>query len=329
MKRALALPLLIPLVLAVSGCTIPGTDIELPFPDIFGDTTVNYANDIIIIKSMQVTPSTTVKSGQTMTLYADIQNVQDPEKAAGERIESVSVELYDYCTTLFKNDIKSSLNKECQGTFGMSPQEIKTCHWTLIPRDVNLITPCQLKLRVNYKYTTRTVTSITFIDSEELEARIRRGDAWKVSGSTSRGYGPVKAYVEVETQQPVPYGDTSKTPASVSIVIKNVGQGYIKDAELSGNLIHTQWLDADGQLIVESQTGSGPCKFQPNTEGSIDIIRKQTTPLFCKVRPVGDINVEQTYDMMVIVGEENAGISHNKGYDYEFRKSIDVQIEPR
>jgi hypothetical protein len=325
MKRALALSLLIPLVLAVSGCTIPGTNIEIPW---INGQTVNYANDIIVIKSLQVTPSTNVKSGQTMTLYADIQNVQDPEKAAGEKINSVSVELYDHCTNLFKNDVAASLNDECKDKFEMSPQEIKTCHWALIPRDVSLITPCQLKLKVNYEYTTRTVTSITFIDSEELEARIRRGEPWQVSGSTSRGYGPVKAYVEVETQQPVPYGDTSKTPASVSVVIKNVGQGYIKGAELDSNLIHTRWLDADGQLIVRSQN-DGVCEFPTDTDGKISIVRKQTTPLFCKVSPIGDINVEQTYDMMVIVGDEDADFYHNEGYEYEFRKSINVQIEPR
>ena len=327
MKRALGLPLLILFVLAVSGCTIPGTDICIPIPFLNGQT-INYANDIIIIKSIQVTPSATVKSGQTMTLYADIQNVQDPELAAGEKIQSVSVELYDYCTTLFENDPAETLNDECRDTFEMSPQEIKTCYWTLKPRDVNLITPCELKLKVNYKYTTRTVTSITFIDAEELEARIRRGESWKTEGSTSRGYGPVKAYVEVETQEPVPYGRTSETPASVSIEIKNVGQGYIKGASLDSNLIHLDMLDADGQLVVKSQT-DGYCEFPRNNEGKVNIIRKTSTPLFCKVYPSGQINVEQTYDMVVIVGDQNADFYHDNGYEYEFRKSVNVRIEPR
>lgn len=339
--NAFAMASLMLLVLAVSGCTLPGTDIEIPFFDFLDGQTVNYANDVIIIKSLQVTPSTTVKSGQTMTLYADIQNVMDPEKAAGEIIKSVKVDLYDYCTNLFTNDPASTLNEECGGSgfgsidggFEMAPQEIKTCSWTLEPREVKLLTPCQLKLKVTYKYTTRTVTSITFIDSEELEARIRRGESWQTSGSTTRGYGPVKAFVEVETQQPVPYGRTSETPASVSIKIKNVGQGYISDSSLDENIIHTELLDADGQLTVISQDlKNSYCDFseQADKDNKVSIVRKETTPIFCRVSPRDDINVEQTYDMIVVVGDENSDFYQNDGgYKYEFRKNINVQIEPR
>jgi hypothetical protein len=321
--NALALASLILLVLAVSGCTIPGTDITIPWFN--GGGTIDYKDDIIVIKSMQVTPGTTVKAGQTMTLYADIQNTQDPEKVAGMKLPEVSIDLYDYCTNLFTNDPAMTLNDECGGSFEMSPQEIKTCSWTLEPRDVNLITPCQLKIKVTYKYTTQTVTSITFIDADELDARIRRGEPWQISGSTTRGYGPVKAFVEVETQQPV----SSETPASISIMIKNVGQGYIKDAAIAKGLIHTEWLNADGQLAVKSQNDENECVFPINKDGEVSIVRKQTTPLFCKVSPMGSINVEQTYDMVVIVGDKDADFQQNNGYEYEFRKSINVQIEPR
>ena len=159
------------------------------------------------------------------------------------------------------------------------------------------------------------MTSITFIEAEELESRIRRGESWQISGSTTRGYGPVKAFVEVETQQPVP----SNTQASVSVTIKNVGQGYIKDSAIkSGNF----GIRLDGG---PTWADSGSCEFEyqeVSIDGSdtdaIKIIRKESTPLFCKVKEFSSFDIEQTYDI-------NAWVK----YDYEFRRSLNIQIEPR
>jgi len=315
MKRnALALAPLILLVLAFSGCT------TFPFLDIFGGGTIEYTDDIIVIKSLQVTPGTTVKAGQTMTLYADIQNVQDPERAAGEIIPDVEVELYDHCTSLFEN-----VEPAKQEKFDMSPKEIKTVSWTLTPReDVGLITQCELKVKVTYQYRTDTITSITFIDAAELESRIRRGESWQVSGSTTRGYGPVKVFLEVETQQPV----SDETSASISMKIRNVGQGYVKDSAIRQN---TNFIgDEDGFIPPRSTTNTrwegGECDFQyteitpalpESPYQGIKMVRKETTPKFCKLEAPG-VDVEQTYD-----------ISSSVRYHYEFRRSIHVQIEPR
>ena len=320
------------LVLIVSGCTIPGTDIEIPFlPDIFGGGTIDYTNDIIIIKNLQVTPGTTVKAGQTMTLYADIQNVQDPEKVAGLKPKNVKVELYDHCTNLFT--IKE---ESCDGSFEMAPQEIKTCHWELDSRDVNLITPCELKVKVTYEHTTETVTSITFIEDTELQSRIRRGEPWRVSGTTTRGYGPVKAFVEVETQQPVSNAEGST--ASISVKIRNVGQGYVKDSCIP--LEKFKILGIDGNEL-EGCKFEGKCKISETGGESrevvgIKLIRKESTPLFCKIKAPDYVEVEQTYNVRAAVGDTGTldGNDPDKekgyeGYEYEFRKSLHVQIEPR
>jgi hypothetical protein len=298
------------LVLAVSGGTIPGTDIVIPW--ISGGSTIDYTNDIIIIKSLQAVPGTTVKAGQTLTLYADIQNVQDPEKAADEIVKDVKAELYDHCTNLFD---RVEPNEECRDLFVMSPQEIKQCYWTLTPReDVNLITPCELKVKVSYPHETRTVTSITFIDATELENRIRRGEPWQTGGSTTRGYGPVKVFLDVETQQPVPDSDSGEgATASVSMKIRNVGQGYVKDSAIE-----------QGEFIPPYFTGGlwwkDGCDFnyqQINDITGIKMVRKESTPKFCNVI-APDVDIEQTYDMNTAVK-----------YSYEFRKSVHVQIEPR
>jgi len=342
MKReAMPLAALVALVLTVSGCTIPGTDIVIPgIPNIFGPGTIDYTNDIIIIKGLQVTPQAKVKAGQTLTLYADIQNLQDPQLAESGKVP-VSVELYDYCTSLFEVEPSQQSGAEIIGTegtkgfsFSMSPQEIKTVSWRLTPRgDIKLTTPCELKVKVSYAHTTRTVTSVTFINPKELEGRIRRGEAWQVKGATTRGYGPVKAFVEVETQQPVPADES--TPAQLSITIKNVGQGYVKNSEIPHDSFS---IDPPDGL----EWGEGGCDFP---DGPIQIIRKQSTPLFCSVRPTGEVDVEQTYDIVATVGldydedyrsatrdytiEPEYTPSGAEQYEYEFRKTINVQVEPR
>jgi len=307
------------LVLAVSGCTIPGTDITIPIPGLGGGTT-DYTHDIIIIKSMQAVPATTIKAGQTLTLYADLQNMQDPERAAGSQVEDIEIELYDYCTNLFTGEPKP--NEDCSKKFDMSPQEIKTCSWELTPReDLMLITPCELKVKVTYEHSTKTVTSITFIDSDELGGRIRRGEPWQIGGSTTRGYGPVKTYLEVETQQPVPDADSGEgASASISMKIRNVGQGYIKDSAIIADDDHfsiklpdeLDWKDNE-KCMFETQK----IKIDGSDTDVIKIIRKESTPKFCKIGSPY-VEIEQTYDM-------NAEVT----YDYEFRKNIRIQIEPR
>jgi hypothetical protein len=296
--RPKVLILLLPIlfVLAVSGCTIPGLG-----PIFNGGTTIDYTNDIIIIKSLQLVPGNKIKAGQTLTLYADIENLQDPEKVGSSADVPVDIELYDYCTNLF--DVS-----ETKKTEDMSPKEIQTFSWTLTPDpEIKLITPCELKVKVTYKHTTRTITSITFIDADELASRIRRGESWQIGDSTTRGYGPVKAFLDVETQQPVP----SDTDAQISIIIKNVGQGYIKNSELDKNQIDLKGLKADGELNPIE------CDYKSD-EDIVKIVRKETTPLFCKIEKK-DVDIEQTYDMGVVVND----------YEYEFRKSINVQVEPR
>ncbi len=325
------------LVVVVSGCTVPGTDIEIPgIPEIFGGgTQIDYTDDIIVIRSLQVTPSTKVKAGQTLTLYADIQNVQDPGKASGDDVE-VTVNLYDHCTSLFDVlDINGGEPETGTSTkLKMSPQEIDTVSWELRADDVKLITPCELKVKVEYTYATETVTSVTFIDDGELQDRIRRGESWKVSGSTTRGYGPVKVYMAVETQQPV----SDETQASISLKIRNDGNGYVKDSRIlkgpeddsadsyfvppmlsNGNIL--EWKDDNGNPTE-------PCDFTYSEEAddtgamveAVKIIRKESTPKFCNigVKDGDAIDVEQTYT-----------VSSKVGYTYEFRKSLTVQAEPK
>ena len=335
------------LIFLISGCTIPGTDIEIPWiPDFLGGNTINYNNDIIIIKEMQITPGTTVKSGQTITLYVTIQNLQDPEKVYKRNRPEVTLDLYDHCSTLFEVVSPKTDDASITG-IKMDPQEIYTASWTLKTKTgIKLITPCELKVKASYSYDTDTTTTLTFIDAGELNSRIRRGEAWQTAGSTSRGYGPVKVFLEVIDQQPVP----TDTDAQISVQIKNVGQGFVKNSYIAysggfnANYEETEGgegfkFDPDPPegLKFKSQRCDGNncfsesgCAFDPTdikisqpdsdtkiTVKGIKLVNKKSTPKFCTIEKPTDVEVEKTYVM-------NANVAYN----YEFRKSINVRIEP-
>lgn len=306
MKGLLLLPAVLAAVVLVSGCTIPGTGIEIPWFN--GQQTVEYTDDIIIIKGLEVTPGKDVRPGQALTLYADIQNLEDP-RLGGERIEDVRIELYDYCTTLFDSVVLSETCSRRDGKvciIDMQPREINTIEWILTPKtDIRLQTPCTLKVKVTYPYETRVVTQITFIDENELNSRVRRGESWKITGSSVIGYGPVKPYLVVESQQPV----SEEVGGYTSLTIKNVGYGYVQNSRISEN-VEIKHENLEMELVKE---GGGSCEFQM----PINLINKQSSPLLCTVKSRDDIGIEQTYDMEA-----------NIKYDYEFRKSIRVTVSP-
>ena len=133
------------------------------------------------------------------------------------------------------------------------------------------------------------------------------------------GYGPVKVYMEVENQQPVPDSDAGDDSyASISLKIKNVGQGYVDESKINkGDFVPPeppsgmQWSGSGSECDFEyASDPSGGDEF-------IKLVRKESTPVFCKLK-APDVQVEQTYELSTSVK-----------YDYEFRKSIGVQVEPK
>jgi len=301
-------------IIMVSGCTLPGTDINIPIPGLNGQKTVEYKDDVIIIKGLQLTPGTEVKPGQTLTLYADIQNLEEP-RFGGKEIENVNVELYDYCTTLFDRvTVKCPKGSSASGAakcenIKMMPQEITTVEWILTPKsDIKLKTGCILKVKVTYKYETKVVTQITFINEDELNSRVRRGESWTITGSSVIGYGPVKPYLVVESQQPI--SDAENVWGYVSLTIKNVGYGYVSKSEIKENVK----IKHDNLKMELAKEGGGTCEFEKTP---IKLINKQSSPLMCRVRPEHDVEIEQTYDMETSIK-----------YDYEFRKTIRIRVSP-
>lgn len=309
MKRLLLLMPVI-LVLLTSGCTIPGTGINIPFiPDLFGQQTIEYTDDIVIIRNLQVTPSTTINEDQTLNVYADVQSLEK----AGRQTISVDVEMYDYCTNLFQGIAEDKTHAECPDTpaekdklkctITLLPQETKTVKWVLKPDKniIDLTSMCNLKIKAGYAYETKTITQITYINSQELAAKIRRGESWQIQGTSVIGEGPVKPYLKVEDNQPV----SAESQASVSLTIKNVGFGYVTGSEVK-----------DYSLDFGNFGKEENC----NTDGNYKkLIGKETSPLMCTLKAPEDtsIEIEKTFDLKATIS-----------YDYEFRKDVQVTIQP-
>lgn len=293
---ALLLPVLI---VSISGCTIPGLDWLFPGQGVTYEGSI----DVIVISSLSPVPAT-VQGGQSTTLYADVQNLQKP----GKEPIYVDVELYDHCENLFKlgDDPKYTGER-------LSPQQVKTFKWRLTAeKDINLKTTCVMKVRVIYTYETNVVTQITFMDKDELESRIRRGETWIIPpAAPTVGEGPVKPYLIVEEQQPISVDPRTPDTARISMQIKNVGSGFISgDGKVNQNKVEIETLPQDLSWKVMC---SYP--FDDEKEG-VELIKKESAKRFCEIRP-SQVEIQKTYTLKGRVE-----------YTYEFRKETNVIVSP-
>ncbi|MEE9406410.1 MAG: hypothetical protein V3V26_03320, partial [Candidatus Aenigmarchaeota archaeon] len=211
MKRLL---LLLPVFLIVltSGCTMPG-GLNIPFLS-SGPT---YESDVLIVKDMSAIPST-VRAGENVRVIAYIENLGDdavPQKSieSDDKLKGkgIVVRLYDHCEGLFPKDNIKQRCGEITGT-GTTCEinkilagETVVVDWTLkSASDLKLATPCDLKVYVQYPYTTDGLTTISFIEQNEYKRQLEAG-TFKTKGHyTAKGQGPVKVFFTVNDQEPIP-----------------------------------------------------------------------------------------------------------------------------
>ena len=286
-------------IVFISGCTVPG--LEMLFPS--QGVTYEGSIDVIVINSLTPVPAT-VQSGQSTTLYADVQNLQEP----GKEPIYVDVELYDYCKNLFKLEDEPKYISE-----RLSPQQVKTFKWRLTAeKDINLKTTCVMKVRVIYSYKTDVVTQISFMNKDELESRIRRGETWRIPpAAPTVGEGPVKPYLVVEEQQPIPVDPMADETARISMQIKNVGSGFISgDGRIDQNKIEIETLPQDLRWDEED------CSWPFREENGVELIKKESAKRFCEIEP-SQVEIQKTYTLKGWVE-----------YTYEFRKETNVIVSP-
>jgi len=318
MRKVSLLILLIPL-LAISGCVIPGTDFRIPIiSDIFGPNIEEFRHDVVFIQSLQAIPSHTIRSGQTLTLRAYVQNLQKPESDPQGNVE---IELYDDCGIFttggsictggkFEGKTKCKIDK-------MYPQSTAIVDWKMTANSLKIKTPCDVGVLVRYTYTTHTTSSVSFVNQQELENLIAQGKQFSEKGTMVVGEGPVKSYIEVPGQPIMIDIRDGKSGVDagkgmMTFWVENKGRGELERNTIARNNIRIEDC-ANGEI-----TGCGRCKEKIDDEG-LKLIGKSSPKYSCEINPTnpGWIAQEKTYQLTSEIT-----------YSYKFTKKIKLTVEP-
>jgi hypothetical protein len=336
-KIAFILPLV--LIVVTSGCTVPGTGITIPFiPDFFGDEIIEYEHDVLVIRSIRAVSSTIVP-GQTFRIIVDIENT------GKDTINDAEVKLYDWCSSVFTINQASdgstvrSAGSSKQGDLSMIklskilPSEIKEVYWELKSSskiDIKTICPQDgMKVYVKYTYTTGSTTTIELINDNELQKLLEEGKFSATQSVISVDYGPIKPYLTVEDQQPIPQGSGSTV---IGIQIENRGNGFLSDYTISHDNVEIKLpnyltpLNPSECTFKDTGKKEGTMKiYEPKED--IRLIKGKSPKLLCEVKipPYGNpptgLLIERT---ATIRGEMVV-----KNYNYEFRGSAAVVVDPK
>lgn len=348
--RKATLLLTIAVIVFISGCTSP---ICLPFLPC--GNVVEYEDDIVVVKSLDALPQT-VSPGQQIRLIAYIQNLGKdsvPQKEGQNKLTKITgenqkifVNLYDYCKGLF-SDVKVSCDgsqpqdckdEQCKCSIvELLPGQVKEIDWTLkagSSEQVPLRTECDLKVSVTYPYKTTSLTEISFIDYAEMQNRLNEGTFRKKESYIVSGYGPIKPWITVEDQQPIPVQQGQAGRTVISLQIKNSGSGYlcrlndtssntvVCDSKIPKENVEVSGIGGDSRL--EYVTG-GTCTLESSgsiasPKSDVTLIKKESPPLLCEIELKEDVNLPKETTKYVTTTAE---------YLYEFRKELKVIIEPK
>ncbi len=293
---------LLPLVLVVliSGCSIPG----------FGPG-VSGTSDVLSIESLVAEPSP-VKSTQTLLLKAEIKNNgKDPK-------EGVLVKLTNPCTGGSPGWFKDAVRVDCgKGAIdGLECANLnfvggvsKTITWTLQAAETKTRLPdCEFAVSVLYSHKSESVVPLSFIPSTET--------AKSVSIQGSEVIGPLKAYAEVDEDQPIKGNSnpSAQQYVTVEVNIDNMGSGFPKD-----NKIPTIQLKFEpGPLISKSDE----CEAQTKTTPNIEFEDGKTNPLQCKLLIPSDAEINSNPSLRTVA------LKTILSYEYEVRDTTKIRVEP-
>lgn len=345
-KSFVLLPFALLLVVSVSGCTdigIPGLgSFCIPGFGTCGQT-VEYANDVLVISTLSAIPQT-ISTGQQIRLSAWIVNngaETVPQKVFSEKGDSesnlVRVQLYDTCEGLFDNIVVSCPGERpTQDNRGcwigsILPKQTIPISWTLTAKgrdNIPLETSCNLKVYAQYPYETKSITSVTFVDYAEYQRMLDENKLTTITSYITEGYGPVKPYLTVETQQPYPVTNGQKSEIQMAFQVINKGSGFL--APLYGSVDLENFIGiTNDDIEIASSTNTGGSstydisgKIAPEIEGMGNIIL-----IGGKESPKQTFSIETPYDNKI---EKIATyyVASSIKYMYEFRKEIKITIKP-
>ena len=297
-------------IVVVSGCTVPGTGIEIPgIPDFFGGGGVTAQGDVIVFKDVQAIPSV-VKVEKTTKGVVNVQNV-------GKETKKVTVYLFDLCPDIF------DINGNTKQYLDVLPNEIKQVEFTLIAKKQPVKISCSLKFSATYAGSTESTTTLSFINHQEYEKQLQSGGFRTAASQKQIGEGPLKAYIDVLDTQPV----SSESTAKINLVVKNTGSGYVASTE--DNVKSLLVMNAGAiKITAPGLKTIGSCAFlKDGTNVNFDIftdakdiklIRKEASPMECTLE-IDDKSTAGTVTKLITV---------KALYNYVIEKDVMVTVEP-
>jgi hypothetical protein len=356
-KAFVLLPAILLLVVSVSGCTgISAIDslfggFCIPGIGTCGQT-VQYANDVLVITSLDSAPQT-ISTGQQLRLSAWIQNNGGetvPQKNFKAEFSSegagryIAVKLYDVCEGLFdKIEVtcpsdadKIIENGHERGCWlnTILPKQTIPVSWNLVAygKDkIPLETSCNLKVYVQYPYQTKSITSVTFVDYTEYQRMLNENKYSAITSYITEGYGPIKPYLTVETTQPIPVENNKPSDFQMAFQVKNQGSGFLSAFRITNkeeNIIKILNSDStDRDITIESNVGANQGDYKLGELVKAEIYKLGDLELVGKESPKQTFPIKTPYNNKI---EKVATyyVTSSIDYMYEFRKEIKVTIKP-
>jgi hypothetical protein len=347
-KAFILLPVALLLVISVSGCTgISSIDslfggFCIPGIGTCGQTT-EYANDVLIIKTLDAVPQT-ISTGQQLRLSAWIENnggetVPQKTFTSGSESGLVRVQLFDTCEGLFDNieatcppDSTQTDDKRGCWIKSILPKQTIPISWSLRAKDktaIPLETSCNLKVYVRYPYETKSITSVTFVDYTEYQRMINENKYSPITSYITEGYGPIKPYLTVETTQPIPVENGKQSDFQMAFQVKNKGSGFITNLyEKVDDKTFVGITNDDIKITSNTNPGSSPSNtYDLSSRVTPEIEKLGNIVLIGADSPKQSFSIKAPYDNKI---EKIASyyVSTSVDYMYEFRKEIKVTIKP-
>ncbi|HJW97043.1 MAG TPA: hypothetical protein VJ485_02665 [archaeon] len=350
-KPFVLLPFALLLVVSVSGCTsIPGLE-WLCIPGITcSGGTVEYENDMLVIKTLDAVPST-ISTGQQFRLSAWVQN-NGAETVPQSNFKSefneknlgyyITVKLYDSCEGLFKeikvtcpdqkeeSKIKEGTKETGCRIESLLPKQTIPVTWSLVAYDntkIPLETSCNLKIYVQYPYRTKSMTSVSFVDYTEYQRMLDEGKFTATTSYITEGYGPMKPYLLVKDTQPIPVKNGVASKTAMAFQVKNKGSGFLTAFRIDSNgndlikVLNTQTTDND--ILIESNSKQYNIGELIRNEikkiKDIGLVGKESAEYFFSIDSPTNNQVEKVATYYV---------TSSIDYMYEFRKETKVTIKP-
>ncbi len=328
-------------VVAVSGCTVPSQLCVIP--GLCGGGKSEMANDVVVIKSVQALPAK-VSPGQQVKLQVYVENIGNRE------VKDVEVSLYDHCWMFSKIKVECPDGSKNRGeipdpddgkgvrceNIKLLPHQTKSVSWTLTSDStIALKSQCELKMYAKYHYSTESRTSVTFLNYKEYQKMLDEGKFRPVKSYITEGYGPIKPYLTVEDEQPIPVKREAGGTFTLGFQIKNKGGGFLSEenikvdnVDVSGNALGGKYNIAkkvDGGTSISSNKDDNvfmslkDCLKEKAKDG-FTLIGKESPKVICQIPLPDNINLPKQSTVYVNTKVE---------YDYEFRKSVKVTVEPK